>query len=108
SRSRQVTLADPKDVFSLTSMVSLSTINGKTWQSTWDAPTHRITERSPLGRLTKTVLDDKGRTISIEAAGLATVTVSYDAIGRLNTVQQGRKITSFQYDNQIGRHTSEL
>lgn len=86
--ARQATLSDSTNPLSLTQLVETQTLNGKTWQSSYNATTRTFTRTSPLGRVSTLVVDAKGRPVSIQPAGVATQTLAYDSLGRLQDVSQ--------------------
>jgi RHS repeat-associated protein len=98
SSTRSATLSNPNDLFSVTALSSTSTVNGKTWQSAWDAATHTVTSLSPMGRRSTSLLDDKGRVLSSRQAALLPVDVTYDSSGRISSMQQGTRSVSYTYD----------
>ena len=100
SSTRQATLADPNNIFSLTSLVATSTVNGKVWQSTWNAAARSVVDRSPAGRIVTSTLDTKGRVASVQVPGLSPLSATYDALGRLQSVQQGTRTTALTYDSR--------
>ena len=98
--SRAVTLADPLDPLSLTSVTDTLTVNGRTWSETYNAAARRITSASPAGRQTTTTLDTEGRVASVAIPGLATASAEYDPVGRLSKMHLGNRTWSFGYDTK--------
>jgi YD repeat-containing protein len=86
---RMATLADPTNLLSLTDLTETTTINGKAYQSTYEAATATWTHISPSGRQRTTVLDSQGRPVSTQVAGLEPLFYSYDARGRLSATTVG-------------------
>jgi RHS repeat-associated protein len=99
-RSRMPLLADPANIFSLTSLSETLTRNGRTWANSWSAPSRMIVASSPSGRQVISTLDAKGRTSRIDLPGITPTTMQYDALGLLQSVQQGSRTLAFTYDAQ--------
>src|SRR5262249_46283614 len=56
---RSVQLSNPADPLSLSSLTDTTTINGRSYVVTYDAPSRTITTVSPAGRRTTSVLDSR-------------------------------------------------
>ena len=101
---RTVTLSNPDDILSLTSLTDRVTVNGRTYTSAYDAASRTFTDTSPAGRQRTTTIDTKGRVVREQTAGLEPVAYAYDAHGRLVTITQGTgagaRITHLTYDSQ--------
>jgi len=89
SSSRSVSLKESGNPLSLTSMTQSTTVNSRTSTSTYDAATHKITDKSPAGRLSIATVDDRGRVVLEEAGGLAPTSYAYDDRGRLTEAKTG-------------------
>jgi RHS repeat-associated protein len=87
--TRAVTLSDPNNVLSLTSLTDTFTVNGRTATSTYTASTKTRTDRSPANRVVTTILDTQGRTVREQVDSLEPIAFTYDPRGRLSTVTQG-------------------
>jgi RHS repeat-associated protein len=87
--TRTVSLSDPNNLLSLTSLTDTITLNGRAATSTYTASTKIITDRSPAGRQVTRTLDAKGRVVREQVDSLEPVAYSYDTRGRLSTVTQG-------------------
>ncbi|MCC8998078.1 MAG: RHS repeat protein [Candidatus Contendobacter sp.] len=87
--ARAVTLTNPSNLLSLSTLTDSVTVNGRTATTVYDAATRTATATSPAGRASIATLDGVGRMIRAEAADLLPVEVGYDAQGRLATVSQG-------------------
>ncbi|HEY0140870.1 MAG TPA: RHS repeat-associated core domain-containing protein [Thermoanaerobaculia bacterium] len=98
--ARAVTLADPLNPLSLTSITDTLTVNGRTWRETYDAASRRITSTSPTGRQTTATLDAQGRIAAADVPGLAGASAEYDAFGRLSKMHVGSRTWSFGYDTK--------
>jgi YD repeat-containing protein len=98
--SRTVTLANPADPLSLTQQTETTTINGRTYTKTFDASLKRITHSTPEGRQRFTTVDDLGRIVEKQIAGLTPIQTSYNAKGELASITQGSRIHTFNYDSQ--------
>jgi len=102
ARSRFVSLSNPNDPLSLTSLVDQVTVNGKSYRSTFDAAGRTKTRLTPVGRQTVTTLDPLGRTIQVQPPGMFPLSIQYDLLGRPQTVTQGTRMYAFAYD-ALGR-----
>jgi RHS repeat-associated protein len=98
SRSRTTTLSSPDNFLVPSSVTATTTVNSRTWTSTYDGGTRVLTSRSPLGRQSSTTFDAKGRPVIIHAPLVTDVTNVYDGRGRINTVTRGARVTTFTYD----------
>ena len=96
--SRSVTLANPNDPLNISVSTDRTTINGVTYTRTYDKIARTVTLKTPENRVTTLRLDATGRVISVEAPGVAAVSVVYDAKGRPSTVTQGDRTSTFAYD----------
>jgi RHS repeat-associated protein len=99
SGSRTAALGDPADPFSFTTHTETVTINGRTVTRAYDAATRTITDTSPAGRQTTTVLDTENLPIQQQAGNLTPTTFSYDPDGRLTGVAQGTRTSTITYDS---------
>ena len=97
STSRQAVLSNPTDPLSLTSLTTLTTLNGSTWTETFDVGTRTKTMRSPLGKSSTAILDEKGRVTKASVPGLADYQYAYDSRGRLQSIQHGSRLISFTF-----------
>jgi RHS repeat-associated protein len=98
TRSRVASLGNPSDPFSLTSLTDTTTINGRIFKSVYTSATNSLVDTSAVGRQTTTVLDSLERISSLQLPGQAVANYSYDAHGRLISVVQGTRQTTFAYD----------
>jgi RHS repeat-associated protein len=62
-----------------------------------DLPGRKVTVTTPGGRVGETFYDAFGRVTESRYGGLAPVTYAYDARGRVETVSQGSRTTSYDY-----------
>ncbi len=102
SVSRAVTLSDPDDPLSLLSQTDTLVLNGRTATSSFDAGTRTFTNTSAAGRQTVTTVDAQGRVVQTQVSGLAPISLTYDARGRLASIVQGSgapaRTMTFSYD----------
>ncbi len=100
--SRAVTLSDPSDIFSLTALTDVVTINGRTFTSTYTAGTKQWTDTSAVGRQRTTILDALGRIVRSTVADLLPTDLTYDSHGRLAAITQGAALdtrtSTFSYN----------
>ncbi len=87
--ARTVVLADPADVFSAETVTERVTTNGHDQLDTYDVATGTHTLVSSEGRQTVVRVDDTGRVLGVDVAGLFDVNDTYDASGRLIDSTQG-------------------
>jgi len=92
-----VSLSNPNDPLSLTSLIEQVTVNGRTSRNTYEASAKTITQVSPMGRQTVTAFDAQGRVTQVQSAGVLPRVVSYDPRGRPQTITQGTRTTSVAY-----------
>jgi RHS repeat-associated protein len=102
TRSRSMTLSNQNDLLSLMFLTEQVTMNGKTYQSTYDAVAKTITQRTPVGRQTVVALDSAGRVGQVQMPGVLPVNIQYDVRGRPQTVTQGTRTYSYTFD-PLGR-----
>lgn len=106
SAERKATLAqpnagrgDPSDLRSLTESV---TVNGRTYQRSFDGSKMAWTQTSPAGRQVVTQLNAQGQVVGRAAPGTLPVSVAYDSSGRLDMVRRGTgpqsRATTVSYD----------
>jgi len=106
SLTRDCNLADPNDPLSLISLTDTVDFNGRKSTTTFDAENKQIIYQSPAGRRSILHLDEGGRVIKTETAGLESVSFNYDHRGRLISAMQGNQtILNYIYDEQ-GRLSS--
>ncbi|WP_377474157.1 MAG: RHS repeat-associated core domain-containing protein [Microcoleus anatoxicus] len=106
SLTRSCNLADPNDPLSLISLTDTVDFNGRKSTTTFDAENKQIIYQSPAGRRSILNLDEGGRVIKTETAGLESVSFNYDDRGRLISAMQGNQmILNYSYDEQ-GRLSS--
>jgi RHS repeat-associated protein len=94
---RIASLVNPNDPLSLKTLNDTTSINGRTFTSTFDAAAKNITSLTPMGRKTITILDNKGRIVETQVPGIVPVNFTYDSRGRLSSVMQGMRNSSFSY-----------
>ncbi len=87
SHRRQV-IEDPA-TNTLLSQTDTITTGGLSSTIAYDAATRTFTITSPEGRVSTTVIDDQGRSVSIQRPGLLPIHYDRDDRGRLVTVRQG-------------------
>ena len=95
--SRQVTLADARDLTRVRTATETVTINGKTFTRTYDGATKTVTIRSPMGRQTTATLDDRGRMIRFAGTSTTPVQVAYDGSGRLANLGHAERQGALTY-----------
>ncbi|WP_169247104.1 RHS repeat-associated core domain-containing protein [Candidatus Competibacter phosphatis] len=101
---RIATLADPKNLLSLTTLTDTVTLNGRTTTRVYTAATRTTTATSAAGRQSTAMIDAQGRLTQAQVPGLATVNASYDGHGRPSSLSQSSggetRTLSFAYNPQ--------
>ncbi|NJK73907.1 MAG: RHS repeat protein [Microcoleus sp. SU_5_6] len=106
SVDRTCTLKDANDPLSLATLTDTVNFNGRTSTTIFDAENKQVIYKSPEGRQSILTLDEGGRVIKTEVAGLEPVSFVYDDRGRLISAMQGdRAILNYNYDGE-GRLSS--
>jgi RHS repeat-associated protein len=96
---RTATLADPLNPLSLQTLTDTTTINGRTFSSHYVASTRTTTTTTPEGRQIIAITDPQGRVVSKQfEAGMAPMTVTHDAQGRVTGNAQGAQSFTYTYD----------
>jgi RHS repeat-associated protein len=95
SRTADFTTNKP---FSLVTQTDKTAVNGRTYTSAFTASTRTYVGTSPVGRKTTRVLDSLERLGSLQVGTLTATQYAYDSRGRLETITQGARKTSFTYD----------
>jgi RHS repeat-associated protein len=96
--ARTAILSNPADLFSLSKMTDTVSINGNTWTTVYDVASRKVTRTSPQRRTSTVTLDEKDRVVKQDVPGLESTTLTYDSLGRLQTVAQGTRPSTFAYD----------
>ncbi|HEY6873326.1 MAG TPA: RHS repeat-associated core domain-containing protein [Geobacteraceae bacterium] len=103
---RMVSLADPNNLFVLSSQTDTLTFNGRTYTSQFNAAVNQSTTTTPAGRQASTLMDSQGRALSFTPdLTLAPLTFTYNTHGKLILAVQGNLRSSFGYD-LLGRLAS--
>lgn len=89
TQNRQADLADADNFLDIESLTHTIEVNEQTQTAVYDAATRIWTQTSPMGRVTRTYVDDLQRPIRIEASELAPTLIDYDDLGRVKTVTRG-------------------
>lgn len=104
SASRNLTLANPKDITSVVSQTDTINVNGRTSTYTYDGATSTATVTTPLGRKSQRTMDVLGRVTSSQTPGIEAVNYSYTPSGLLESITQGndteQRVTTLQYNVQ--------
>ncbi|HKY36890.1 MAG TPA: RHS repeat-associated core domain-containing protein [Polyangiaceae bacterium] len=101
NRSVSVTLSNPNDPLSVSTLTRQRTINGRIWSESYNQSTKTWTVSSPVGRRSFRILNTKGdllrETTGESTNALLAQLLAYDARGRLSTVTQGSRQSLFSY-----------
>jgi RHS repeat-associated protein len=123
TRTQAVTLANPNDLLSLTTLADTLTIDGRTTTTNYDAATRTLTLHTPANRTATATLDARGLVTQTQMTGLEPIAFGYTANGRVSTVTEGTggtaRTTTLTYgsagpsaaylariDDALGRQTS--
>lgn len=87
--NRTETLADDADLLSVETQTDTVTVNERVYTSVYEEAQGQFTFSTPEGRQAVATLDEKGRVVSEQVAGLAPVFYDYDDRGRLTTITLG-------------------
>lgn len=99
-RQQTISLRDPNDLLSIQTITETESVNGKTFTSTFDGATREVINTSPLGRQSKSEIDEKGRPVSLTISGLTPTQLTYQPDGALSLIAQGTRETLFSYNSQ--------
>jgi RHS repeat-associated protein len=98
--SATATLGTASDPFTVTTETNTQTVNGRTYTSTYTGSTRTWVNTSPVGRTVSIGLDSRGRIAHTQVAGLTAANDAYDTHGRLASITQGTRKTTFSYNAQ--------
>ena len=100
---RSVSLANPSNPLSLTSLTDTVKLNGRASTRAFNASTRTWTNTSAAGRRSTAVIDAQGRATQTQISGLSAINNTYDALGRLASLNQGSgadvRTTGFTYNS---------
>lgn len=96
--TKNVTLSDPNNFFSLSSLIEDTVINGKRWHKDYNALTRVENTTSPMGRVASKAFDSLGREISKQSPGLLPTQFSRDSHGRISSIIQGDRTKTYTYN----------
>ncbi len=105
SQRRNVQLEDKADPLSLISLSNTTSINGQDFLKLFDVTTRKWTATSPAGRSVSEIINDSGRPIRSQIAGLDATVFTYDSEGRLISSVRGSGVSRQHIDleyNQAG------
>lgn len=101
---QEATLVSPEDPFSLTTLRTSWSVNGREGNEVLDMTTGQATSVSPMGRTVVTVLDEHTRPLIVQPPNTAEIRYTYDSHGRLAAISQGEGIEertlSLSYDDR--------
>jgi len=95
--SRSTTLGAAGNPFTVTSETDTLAINSRTYTSTFTGSNLTWVNTSPVGRTVNVGLDSLERIASAQVDGLTAADLTYDSHGRLASVTQGTRQTTFSY-----------
>ena len=94
------TVDDPLIVGVMTDTLTIN--SARSFTSTYRAITRTWTTTTPEGRTATRTLDEQGRTIGAQTAGLLPWSIAYDDRGRVAAVARGSRRAGFAYDPVSG------
>jgi len=101
SMTRNVTLANPSNVLSMTGFTDKITVNGHLYSVAYDAAKNMFTFTSPAGRASSGTIDLLGRPLSFTPApGLTPLSITYNSYGKLQQFARGSLRLAYGYDVQ--------
>ena len=74
-------------------------VNGRVFDRHFDVRNMTITYTTPEGHQIVTTVDDKFRPLSVQVAGMDSVSYGRDIRGRLTSISQGGRSATFDYDS---------
>lgn len=98
TRTRTATLSDPLNPLSLQTSTDTMVVNGRSYQTVFNAGTRTSTTTTPTGRTSTTTIDAQGRVTRTQLGTLTPVDYTYDAQGRLSAITQGARQSTIAYD----------
>jgi RHS repeat-associated protein len=96
--SREVTLSNSQDPLTVLTQTETRVVNGRTYQTMFDASSGTFTTTTPAGRTSTSTIDGQGRVTRTQVGSLTPVDYTYDSQGRLTTISQGPRQSSIAYD----------
>ncbi|PKN43978.1 MAG: hypothetical protein CVU63_11580 [Deltaproteobacteria bacterium HGW-Deltaproteobacteria-20] len=102
THAQTATLSNPSDPLTLVTMTDTTSVNGRSFTSTWNAATRTWTHVTPAGRSATVSLDEKGRVVHAAPPGILPTQLTYDPQGRIAALAQGTRQQTFGYDAQTG------
>ena len=98
--SRSTTLGMAGNPFTVTAETDTTTINSRTYTSTFTGSNLTWVAMSPVGRTLTVGLDSLERVASTQVEGLTATDFSYDSQGRLASVTQGTRKNTLGYNSE--------
>ena len=95
---RSVSLDDASKPLSIESLTETVTVNGRTFDRTFDAATNEYTITTPEGRSTVLTLDDDADVAELSADGVDPVSIERNGDGRISERNQAGTVFNFEYD----------
>jgi YD repeat-containing protein len=110
THTRSVTLADPSDLLSVSSIVDSLNVNGSTFSASYNATTRQLVTASPMNRTSTLTYDARGHIVKAQIPGLDASSFVYDARGRLTSITTGARQVVFGWDdrNRLASMTDPL
>ena len=100
---RQITLNDPNNILSLSTLTDTWSLNGNVYTETFNANLRQLTFRTPEGREAIATFDSQGRLVGAQRTGLAPRSYGYGSPGRIVTITDGSgtniRVTTGEYNS---------
>ncbi|WP_438035955.1 DNRLRE domain-containing protein [Sorangium sp. So ce204] len=99
TRARSVTLTEPGNSLSVSSMTETTTINGHPFTQLFNKATNTAVSTLPSGRQVTTTLNPQGRAAEIAIPGILPLQMTYHPNGQLHTLAQGSRTWTYTYED---------
>jgi YD repeat-containing protein len=96
--SRNMVLSNSANIFSVVKQTDSTIVNNNAFVGIYDAAARTYTSVTPEGRRSIATFDANDRRMRDSVAGIAATSYTYDAQGRLRTVDQAGRRTLYAYD----------
>jgi RHS repeat-associated protein len=97
--SQNVSLGSFGNPFSINTLQTQSSVNGRTSTVLYSGANRQYTLTSPMGRVSQSATDQNEKVISFQWANFLPTLLKYDVRGRLSKVLQGSRSTEISYNS---------
>jgi len=98
STSRTAIFGSTQDLSTLQTQTDTTVVNGRPYETVFNAATRTFTSSSPAGRSSSSSIDAQGRVTRTQVGSLTPVDFTYDSQGRLTSIAQGARQSTVAYD----------